>query len=45
MPNTVVLLGDSILDNAAYTSPAPDTAARLRELAARDGAVSGEDCR
>src|SRR5919107_4681317 len=44
---TLVLLGDSILDNASYTRPAPDTAHHLRqrlgadwrvELLARDGA-------
>jgi hypothetical protein len=42
-----VLLGDSILDNAPYTTPKPDTASHLRrligerwsvELLARDGA-------
>jgi lysophospholipase L1-like esterase len=46
--NTLLLLGDSILDNAPYTSPEPDTAAHLRalvgaewavELLARDGAT------
>jgi lysophospholipase L1-like esterase len=45
---TVVLLGDSILDNEPYTDGAPDTAAHLRsilgsdwpvELLARDGAT------
>jgi hypothetical protein len=44
---TLVLLGDSILDNAPYTRPHPDTTARLRELlpewkielAAQDGAT------
>lgn len=44
---TLALLGDSILDNASYTHPAPDTAHHLRthlgaawhvELLARDGA-------
>jgi hypothetical protein len=44
---TLVLLGDSILDNAAYTRPAPDTTHHLRhvlgggwtvERLARDGA-------
>lgn len=44
---TLVLLGDSILDNASYTRPAPDTAEHVRrqlggnwtvELLARDGA-------
>lgn len=44
---TLVLLGDSILDNASYTRPAADTAYHLREqlggrwrveLLARDGA-------
>jgi hypothetical protein len=50
MPNAcnLVLLGDSILDNAPYTRPAPDTAHHLRqrlgagwtvERLARDGAV------
>jgi len=43
----LVLLGDSILDNAPYTTPKPDTASHLRrligerwsvELLARDGA-------
>lgn len=47
----VVLLGDSILDNAPYTAPAPDTASHLRrllgagwcvELLARDGAVMSD---
>ena len=47
-PETLVLLGDSILDNAPYTSPDPDTTQHLRELMpsgwqvqrlARDGAV------
>jgi lysophospholipase L1-like esterase len=45
---TVLLLGDSILDNEVYTGGAPDTAAHLRstlgagwsvELLARDGAT------
>jgi hypothetical protein len=45
---TLVLLGDSILDNAPYTRPAPDTTHHLRqclgagwtvERLARDGAV------
>jgi lysophospholipase L1-like esterase len=44
----VVLLGDSILDNAPYTDPEPDTTAHLRrmlgsewhvERLARDGAT------
>lgn len=50
MPRTraLVLLGDSILDNAAYTRPAPDTAHHLRqavgsawtvECLAQDGAT------
>jgi hypothetical protein len=30
--NTVVLLGDSILDNEPYTHPEPDTAGHLRRL-------------
>jgi hypothetical protein len=46
--HTLVLLGDSILDNASYTRPAPDTRHHLQhrldsswsvELLARDGAV------
>jgi len=46
----VVLLGDSIFDNAAYTKGAPDVAQRLHSmlgenwkvtLAARDGATTG----
>lgn len=50
-PRTLVLLGDSILDNASYTHPAPDTAHHLREhlgaswrveLLARDGACIGD---
>lgn len=45
---TLALLGDSILDNAPYTRPAPDTATHLQRLLgpdwdvvllARDGAV------
>ena len=48
MPNQrLVLLGDSILDNAPYTNPEPDTAAHLQRLLpswyvqrlAQDGAV------
>ena len=49
MPSeTLVLLGDSILDNAPYTSPEPDTTQHLRNLMpsgwqvqrlAQDGAV------
>jgi len=47
----VVLLGDSILDNAPYTEPEPDTAAHLRrilgaagsvDLRARDGATMAD---
>lgn len=50
MPS-LVLLGDSILDNAPYTAPAPDTATHLRrllggdwsvELLARDGATMSD---
>jgi hypothetical protein len=50
-PSHLVLLGDSILDNAPYTTPKPDTAAHLRrligerwsvELLARDGARMAE---
>jgi len=33
-PQTLVLIGDSILDNAPYTNPLPDTAQHLRELMA-----------
>jgi lysophospholipase L1-like esterase len=44
--STIVLLGDSILDNASYTHPEPDTTKRLERLVpgwtiqchARDGA-------
>jgi hypothetical protein len=44
-PRLLALLGDSILDNARYTRPAPDTAGHLQsllpewtvELAAQDG--------
>jgi lysophospholipase L1-like esterase len=32
MPQTLVLLGDSILDNHPYTRPAPDTTAHLQRL-------------
>jgi lysophospholipase L1-like esterase len=48
---SLLLLGDSILDNAPYTAPEPDTAAHLRrrlggswsvELLARDGAVMAD---
>jgi lysophospholipase L1-like esterase len=48
---TLVLLGDSILDNAPYTGPAPDTTRHLRqqlggdwtvERLARDGAVMSD---
>ena len=48
---TLVLLGDSILDNAPYTGPAPDTAHHLRQQLdsewtvqrlARDGAVMSD---
>lgn len=51
VPRHLVLLGDSILDNAPYTTPKPDTAAHLRrligerwsvELLARDGARMAE---
>jgi lysophospholipase L1-like esterase len=47
----VVLLGDSILDNAPYTTPKPDTAAHLQrflgpdasvQLLARDGGTMGD---
>ena len=47
-PRRLVLLGDSILDNGSYTSPAPDTTAHVRrkldagwtvECGARDGAT------
>ena len=31
-PRHLLLLGDSILDNAPYTTPKPDTAAHLRRL-------------
>lgn len=33
--NTVVLLGDSILDNGPYTRPEPDTTAHLQRLLGR----------
>ena len=48
---TVLLMGDSILDNQPYTSGAPDTATHLRsilgaewtvELLARDGAIMSD---
>jgi lysophospholipase L1-like esterase len=48
---TVLLLGDSILDNQPYTGGAPDTATHLRsllgahwtvELLARDGAIMSD---
>lgn len=35
----LVLLGDSILDNAPYTRPAPDTAAHLRRLIGQEWTV------
>lgn len=49
--HSLVLLGDSILDNEPYTRPAPDTASHLArmlggdwsvELLARDGATLGD---
>jgi hypothetical protein len=36
----VALLGDSIFDNAAYTSGAPDVATHLRRIVAPDWDVS-----
>ena len=47
---SLVLLGDSILDNAPYTRPAPDSTAHLQRLLpgwdvqrlARDGATMGD---
>jgi lysophospholipase L1-like esterase len=36
----VVLFGDSILDNAPYTRPEPDTTAHLRRLLAPQGSVT-----
>lgn len=36
---TVVLLGDSILDNAPYTAPEPDTTEHLRRMIAPEGSV------
>jgi len=36
---TLVLLGDSILDNQTYTSPKPDTAAHLKRLLGADWSV------
>jgi lysophospholipase L1-like esterase len=49
-PKTLVLFGDSILDNAPYTGGAPDSTAHLRRLLpdwnvdrhARDGAVMSD---
>lgn len=38
-PRHLVLLGDSILDNAPYTRPAPDTAAHLRRLIGQEWTV------
>jgi lysophospholipase L1-like esterase len=37
--HTVVLLGDSILDNGPYTQPAPDTTAHLAGLLGADWSV------
>ena len=36
---TLALIGDSILDNRAYTKPSPDTATRLRESLGSDWTV------
>jgi len=38
-PQTLLLLGDSILDNGTYTYPEPDTTARLERLVAPAWAV------
>ena len=36
---TVLLLGDSILDNAPYTGPEPDTTEHLRRLLAPEWSI------